>query len=153
MAKGTLVFEVPASWKRNDRGTFIEYTVADDVSVVVPPIVPLPEDVWFWAGAPERDLPRAARSVKVTNRTERLTALEWSITVVDSVALSADEAVVESRVHVLISLLEHAVIVAVRAPSNEALAACRAEILAALDTMHPLWDPSPAASLQALLQG
>lgn len=152
MSRARLLIETPESWRKSERPNFVDYEVEAGLTITVPDLQPLPEDVWHWARAPERDLPSDGTSVKVTNRADRMTTLEWGVTVVDSEAHSATGAVVETRVHLLVPCLEYGTIISIRALNAERLAALRDSILATLDSLRPDWGKNPTASLQELLR-
>jgi hypothetical protein len=148
-----ITFEVPASWQVTTKPGRVTYTVEPGVSVDVPPLAPLPEDLWWWSQtAAERDVPKGATQVKITNRDDRKTAVGWPIAMYESVALDANEKVIESRIHIVFAMLDYGAIAVAYAGSVEKLAARRDEILAMIDSARPDWGYPADASLTALLQ-
>ena len=148
-----LLLDLPSGWARQASGDDAPVRIDDAVELTISPLLPLPEDVWEWAqGAPRRDLPAPATSATVGATSERRTTLGWPMTVLDSVALAADGAVVAARLHAVFPLLEHGAIVTVTAREPARLAARREEILGALSTARPDWGDQPGAALADLLR-
>jgi len=148
-----ITFEVPASWQVKTTPERVTYTVAPGVSLDVPPLAPLPEDLWWWSQTcAERDLPKGATAAKITNRDDRKTAVGWPIAMYESVALDASEKVLEARIHIVFAMLDYGTIAVAYSGSIDKLAARRDEILAVIDTARPDWGFPADASLTALLQ-
>src|SRR5262245_41712778 len=97
---------VPESWRRYERAGYLEYVPEEGLTITVPELAPLPEDIWFWAMAPQRDLPNGGASVRVDQRTDRTSTNGWPIVVCDSVALNESGEVLEHRCHLLLCILE-----------------------------------------------
>src|SRR5512143_1739392 len=123
-----LVVDVPPGWEAAPAGEALRLVGPEGLTVEIPPLAPLPEDVWTWSrGAAGRDRPPGADEVTITLRDDRTSALGWPIAVYGSEARAAGR-VVEARRHAVYAMIEHGTIVVVRAADPELLARHEAEV-------------------------
>ncbi|MCA9675666.1 MAG: hypothetical protein KC464_11565, partial [Myxococcales bacterium] len=137
----------PASWARGRQRGALLATVAAGVTLAVPPLEALPEDVWSWsAGCAHRDAPAGA-TVTVTEAFDAYTTTGWPLAIYASEA--ATPRGVEHRLHVVFRTLELGTIAVARGAVP--LAPHRAAILAALVTARPTAPRDAILSLHDLL--
>jgi hypothetical protein len=153
MNAARIVFEkLPGGWTRVEHPGFVELKVERDLNITVPLLRPLPEDLWHWAAAPERDLPPGAKSVEMTNRFSLMSDVGWPLTIAESVAMGEGGDVVEARIHYIVVMLYSGAIVSVRTGDPALLSARRDEVHAAMMSLRPDWGDVPNASLHDLMR-
>lgn len=148
-----LVLDIPESWSSARKSNGVLYTVEPGMTVFVPDMIDMPEDIWYWSqGAAERDLPKGAVKMEITNRFDRQTPLDWPTANYESTAFAADGRPVEFRLHTVFAMIEHGTIVASCASTADKLANHRDEILKMIDSARPDWGDDPRACLVDLLK-
>ena len=142
--------EIPPSWKAQPEGNKVRLVVVEGVSIEIPDLTVVPEDVWNWSqGSATRDL-GGGTSVVITNKFDSRTNLGWPIAIYESVARNSSGEDVQWRMHAVFSMIEHGSIVVARATSFALFQEHREAVIAALSTARPDWGNAVRASLRDL---
>lgn len=140
-----LVLDFPPTWQLKDG--------PDGQRLAVLPGPSLPFAIATWSPLVLRPLDSAvllaqssrgglaiAASVRLGRTLEHTTRAGWPFTTLDAEVLADDGRLLECRLCVLFTFLEHAAVVVVRTPSREERARLESEVLAILASGRPAWQ-------------
>jgi len=117
-------------------------------TLTVPPLRPIPEDIWYWASsAQEVDLPAGAHTRQVRVQEAR-TALGWTISIVEKDTIAADGQVLDHRLHVVHVFHEYGTVLSLR--GTQGFEADRDELLEIIAAGRPDFSSKQVVSIYQL---